>query len=624
MGKNQSASGLTNVIQYSNGNITFVSGSTTLMSISSSGAITTTGVISGSNALSASYAANADTLDGLDSTVFTLTSSFNAQTASFTAFTASILAQTASLNSFSASILSYTASQNITNGTFTLTSSFNAQTASFTAFTSSINAFSASILTFTGSAATRLGALESYTSSLNNKTSSFATTGSNTFIGNQVVSGSFTTSGSITSTSTITAQTLVVQTITSSVVYSSGSNIFGNALNNTQTFTGSVLVTGSLTISTGGNVSAPTIFGSTIACSPIGCFATSCATSFIGGTMSGTTIYGSTAVCSANGLLMGNGGVTATCNYLPKFTGTSTIGNSLIYDDNTYVGIGTVTPSSWATKLVIYNNQLTVTGGGYDGIFADSIFFGGNSEGTNYRNKISNSLSATAANQKMKFSVASGATTWVDALILTGTGAATFSSTITGTTIYGSTAVCSPVGKFTSCIDAGSGTFNSADLNTIFVTNPTTTGATIGSGIGFKAYNGTSVDQSAGIILTSNTWSYGTYSANQLSIGADGTGGIALRTACSAPISFFTGCTTAGLSAERMRLCSNGFAYFACELTAKTLGTNDLILNNLNYECANYVDGTRGSWLIQEGACDLFIINQVSCKKYKFNLIEIK
>jgi hypothetical protein len=32
--------------------------------------------------------------------------------------------------------------------------------------------------------------------------------------------------------------------------------------------------------------------------------------------------------------------------------------------------------------------------------------------------------------------------------------------TITGTTIYGSTAVCSPVGKFTSCIDAGSGTFS--------------------------------------------------------------------------------------------------------------------------------------------------------------------
>ena len=132
----------------------------------------------------------------------------------------------------------------------------------------------------------------------------FATTSSNTFIGNQVVSGSLTTSGSITATGTITAQTLVIQTITSSVVYSSGSNIFGNALANTQTFTGSVLVTGSLTIAGGSSAtsySGATIFGSTIACSPIGCFATSCATSFIGGTMSGTTIYGSTAVCSPVG-----------------------------------------------------------------------------------------------------------------------------------------------------------------------------------------------------------------------------------------------------------------------------------------------------------------------------------
>ena len=46
----------------------------------------------------------------------------------------------------------------------------------------------------------------------------------------------------------ITAQTLVVQTITSSVVYSSGSNVFGNSIANTQQFTGSVLVTGSIGI----------------------------------------------------------------------------------------------------------------------------------------------------------------------------------------------------------------------------------------------------------------------------------------------------------------------------------------------------------------------------------------
>ena len=37
---------------------------------------------------------------------------------------------------------------------------------------------------------------------------------------------------------------------------------------------------------------------------------------------------------------------TGTTNYLPKFTGASTIGNSLVYDDGTNVGIGTATPAA--------------------------------------------------------------------------------------------------------------------------------------------------------------------------------------------------------------------------------------------------------------------------------------
>ena len=70
-------------------------------------------------------------------------------------------------------------------------------------------------------------------------TGSFATTGSNRFNGDQTITGS------LTVTNTITAQKLIVQTITSSVLYSSGSNIFGNNLANTQVFTGSVYITGS-------------------------------------------------------------------------------------------------------------------------------------------------------------------------------------------------------------------------------------------------------------------------------------------------------------------------------------------------------------------------------------------
>jgi hypothetical protein len=75
----------------------------------------------------------------------------------------------------------------------------------------------------------------------------------NNIYGNLAVTGSIIATQNITAsnaliTNTITAQTLVVQTITSSIVYSSGSNIFGNELTNQQTFTGSVSITGSLSV----------------------------------------------------------------------------------------------------------------------------------------------------------------------------------------------------------------------------------------------------------------------------------------------------------------------------------------------------------------------------------------
>jgi hypothetical protein len=66
--------------------------------------------------------------------------------------------------------------------------------------------------------------------------------------GSTVITGSLNLSGSFNINGTLTATTLVVQTITSSTIFSSGSNIFGNSTANTQQFTGSVLMTGSLTV----------------------------------------------------------------------------------------------------------------------------------------------------------------------------------------------------------------------------------------------------------------------------------------------------------------------------------------------------------------------------------------
>jgi len=51
--------------------------------------------------------------------------------------------------------------------------------------------------------------------------------------------------------------------------------------------------------------------------------------------------------------------------------------------------------------------------------------------------------------------------------------------------------------------------------------------------------------------------------------------------------------------------------------------TGDLNLSNEAKEQGNSVDGTKGNWTIQEGAEDLFLINNNSGKKYKFTLEEI-
>jgi hypothetical protein len=203
MGKNRSASGLTNVIQYdNNGNIAFVSGSTTLMQVSSSGAITTTGVISGSNALSASFSLNSALLNDTGSVGF--------------ATTASLLTVSSSQQQISASLLQVSASYISLSGSYNTFSGSNSEI--LTAVSSSQQQISSSLL---------------------NVISIFATTGSNSFRATQSITGSLTVTGQII------AQTLNVQQVTSSIIYSSGSNNFGCDLNSRQTFTGSFFQTGS-------------------------------------------------------------------------------------------------------------------------------------------------------------------------------------------------------------------------------------------------------------------------------------------------------------------------------------------------------------------------------------------
>ena len=53
----------------------------------------------------------------------------------------------------------------------------------------------------------------------------------------------------------------------------------------------------------------------------------------------------------------------------------------------------------------------------------------------------------------------------------------------------------------------------------------------------------------------------------------------------------------------------------------RNIYTNDLQLSNKG--STNDVDGTWGDYTIQEGESDLFLINNRSGKKYKFNLTEV-
>ena len=55
----------------------------------------------------------------------------------------------------------------------------------------------------------------------------------------------------------------------------------------------------------------------------------------------------------------------------------------------------------------------------------------------------------------------------------------------------------------------------------------------------------------------------------------------------------------------------------------RNIYTNDLNLSNENKEGGNDVDGTTGNWTIQEGHDELYVINNVTGKRYAMMLREV-
>lgn len=485
MGKNQSASNLINIINYNNGNILFVSGSTTLMTISSSGEIITTGVISGSNILTSSYSQNSELLDNFDATSFVFTSSYNTDSSSF--------------------------STRVTN---------NESTGS-------------SLTTASGSFSTRVSTIES----------KYATTGSNTFTGPQYVSHA---SNAIGFTSTASLYTdggfrVTKDAFVSGTLYLNNLTVYGTS--SIQYITSSQLnvATNIITV----NTDTPAVrFG-------------------------GLTVYDSGSLAGTGSLFWDS----EQNHWVYANPSGSSYSGGMLMSGPRSQALGSEQGTTACALMM---------GQGGDHITSSAIFHYGN------------------------------ATCFYGQSYISSSGLACFSGTVcapvhvggtfTGTTVYGSTAICG------GAVSGTTGTFSGQIVQTLgnnqilFDNSSATTGYQYMRLVNSGSQLTWGIEASISAGLFNNTSAYAAVIGNSK----------------NAPFEIGTNATV------RLSIASTGAACFACELTAKTIGTNDLILNNLNHEHANYVDGTRGSWLIQEGACDLFIINQVTCKKYKFNLIEIK
>jgi hypothetical protein len=251
-------------------------------------------------------------------------------------------------------------SSTILSGSFS--GSFAGNGASVTGVVTASYATTASYVTLAQTASYVLQAVSaSYaTNALNAQTASYA--------------NNFTVGG------TLTAQTIIAQTITSSIEFITGSTKNGSLLSNTHQFTGSVSVTGSLAVNGSSvitsaqtaSMSVTSASYATTASYAVNATTASYALSAnqvtnaltLGTGLIGTSFNGSAAVTAAI-----SGAAALTTNLVPKWTGTG-FANSNITDTGTQVQIGAGATSGVSiaaggisvTGNSTFNNDLTVTG----------------------------------------------------------------------------------------------------------------------------------------------------------------------------------------------------------------------------------------------------------------------
>ena len=160
-----------------------------------------------------------------------------------------------------------------------------------------------------------------------------------------------TLTGDLTVTGNIIATTLNVQDVTASVVYSSGSNIFGSSSIDTQQFTGSILTTGSI------EVTGPITSGAIVSSASI----TAAGNSNSFGNTTIAALSASTGTFSASVTAAGNsnsfGATTFTGTITSTSTSTNTLAGKLRINGTTTTGLEIASSSGSSSGLKLYNDS---------------------------------------------------------------------------------------------------------------------------------------------------------------------------------------------------------------------------------------------------------------------------
>jgi hypothetical protein len=270
------------------------------------------------------------------------------------------------LNEQTASIIAQAVATASVGGGNVTTSSFNAYTASTNTFTSSIqtqvNTLQSATSSYVNNTQTSSFVNNSQTSSMlapyvqNSQTSSFATTGSNSFSGSNTFSGSvFIQTASI---SVLYADKIV----SSSTIFSSGSNTLGDASDDTQTLWGTIdIKTGPLKVSGSTDISGSLLINgsSPILSNQTGSFATTGANVFTGS----QTLSSSTTPAS---LLLNVSG--ALPSFVTESRSTTTGFGNIIFNGRTGATLSGSVVVSGSGNIVYYSGISTTANGGFIGI----------------------------------------------------------------------------------------------------------------------------------------------------------------------------------------------------------------------------------------------------------------